>query len=365
MTGKLLLVDSDDALLPLLQWGLEQHGFMVETATNGYDALTRARLYSPDLIVLELMLPGIHGLDVCRAVREDERLQKIPLIILTARHEPYFQAAAEGLGVTDYLTKPFDLDQLLARIRLRLASITEGEDVVECGALRLVRSRYELGYLERAVAVVPHESTLLEYLLQHPQQLLRHTSLVHQVWGPRPDVTHNSLLVLIKHLRRKLASLDYPGRLRVVRGEGYVFEPASPPYGKRLVDDARRTDAPQGAVNAGADVVSVAPKQGSESQAGLLRMDPLNRGAIVHGHGLPLTGREYALLERLSAEPGRLVSRETIARDVWQGTCEPNANVIDVYIGRLRRKLRAAGYAGCLRSRQHIGYLLEPEVAAS
>jgi DNA-binding response OmpR family regulator len=362
MTAKLLLVDSDETLLPLLQWSLEQHGFAVETAANGCDAVTKAALYAPDLIVLELVLSGMHGFDVCRALRQDERLQKVPLIILTARHEPFFRAAAKDFDA-DYLTKPFDLDHLLARIHLGLASSADG-DVVECNALRLVQSRYELQYMERAVTVVPHEFALLTLLLRYPNQLLMHADLIRQVWGPRPDVKPGSLVGLVKHLRQKLATLDYPGHITVVRGEGYLFEPAPLPLRKGPPVDTRRTDAPRGPVSAGADMVSVAPKQKPGSRAVSLRMDPLNRGAIIHGRHLSLTRREYALLERLNAEPGRLVSRETIARDVWQGTCEPGANVIDVYVGRLRRKLRAAGYAGGLRSRHHLGYLLEPDAAA-
>jgi DNA-binding response OmpR family regulator len=360
MAARLLLVDSDESLLPLLQWSLEQHGFAVETAVDGRDVVTKAALNPPDLIVLELMLRGMHGFAVCRALRQDQRLQRVPVIVLTARHEPFFHAAAKDVGVADYLTKPFDLDHLLAQIRLRLASSTEDEDVVDCSALHLVHSRFELRYLERAVAVVPHEFAFIAFVMRHPNRLLKHSSLIHQVWGPHPDVKHGSLAGLIRQVRRKLATLQYPGHIAMIRGEGYRFEPAPPPLGKGPAADAKRAAAPRSAVSAVADGMSVASKQEPESLARPLRMDPLNRGAIIHGQCLSLTRREYALLERLSNEPGRVVSRETIARDVWQGICEPNANVIDVYVGRLRRKLRGAGYVGCLRSRKHLGFLLEP-----
>jgi len=228
MAETLLLVDDEPELLAVLRRGCEQHEYRVQTAGGGPEALAQASAQPPDLIVLDLMMPDMSGLEVCRAIRSDERLRNVPLILLTARHETPFKVLALDLGADDYLIKPFDFDELLARVRARLRR-AHSRNRLELGELRLERARHELVCHGRAAMLTRREFELLEVLLQHPKQLLLRRFLTNQVWGHSSDAESNVLDVYILRLRRKLEELGYSGHIRTMRGDGYIFEPPVAP----------------------------------------------------------------------------------------------------------------------------------------
>jgi len=224
MAETLLVVDDEPELLAVLQRGFEQHDYVVDTALGGAEAIAKATARPPDLIILDLMLPQMSGLEICRVLRADERLQAVPVIFLTARHETAFKVAGLDLGADDYLTKPFEFSELLARVRARLRT-RRGGDTLQLGDLQLVRARHELQHGGRAVSLTRREFDLLALLLQHPGQLLLRRALVSQVWGYSSDAESNVLDVYIRRLRAKLEQVGYDGRIRTVRGDGYVLEP--------------------------------------------------------------------------------------------------------------------------------------------
>jgi two-component system, OmpR family, response regulator MprA len=225
MAETLLLVDDEPELLALLQRGFEQHDYRIETAPGGAEALAKAVARPPDLIVLDLMLPQMSGLEVCRALRAEERLQGIPVIFLTARHETPFKVAGLDLGADDYLTKPFEFNELLARVRARLRARRGAGEVLQLGELRLDRARHEVQVGEHAASLTRRELDLLALFLQHPGQLLPRRAMASQVWGYSSDAESNVLDVYIRRLRAKLVQLGYEGHIRTVRGDGYVLEP--------------------------------------------------------------------------------------------------------------------------------------------
>ncbi|HEY7060341.1 MAG TPA: response regulator transcription factor [Chloroflexota bacterium] len=225
MAESLLLVDDEPELLALLRRGFEQHDYRVRTAADGPSALAQAAAQPPDLIVLDLMLPEMSGLEVCRALRGDERLRGVPLIILTARHETPVKVMGLDLGADDYVTKPFEFGELLARVRARLRARRRADDVVQLGGLRLMRARYELGFDGQTAPLTRREFDLLDLFLQHPNQVLLRGQLADQVWGHQTDLESNVLDVYVRRLRRKLEDLGFRGRIRTVRGDGYVLEP--------------------------------------------------------------------------------------------------------------------------------------------
>jgi DNA-binding response OmpR family regulator len=170
------------------------------------------------------MLPGTSGLEICRALRADPRLRHVPIIILTARHETPLKVQGLDLGADDYVTKPFDFPELLARVRARLRARRTDPDELSVAGLRLVRARHEVNSAAGAAALSPREFDLLALLMRHPNQILFRSTIVDRVWGDLADIESNVLDVYIRRLRRKLDSIGFTGRIRTARGDGYVLE---------------------------------------------------------------------------------------------------------------------------------------------
>jgi DNA-binding response OmpR family regulator len=225
MAETLLVVEDEPHLLALLRRGLEQHAFRVLTATDGPAAIAEAAREPPDLIVLDLMLPGLSGLDVCRALREQAALSQVPIIFLTARHETRYKVAGLDLGGDDYVTKPFDFGELVARIRARLRARHPTTDGGLGAGVQLLRERHELRSAQSATPLTPREFDLLELLVRHPNQVLLRSTIAQRVWGDPAEVDSNVLDVYIRRLRRKLQAVGGAGRIRTARGDGYLFEP--------------------------------------------------------------------------------------------------------------------------------------------
>lgn len=221
MAQQILVVEDEPSLRDLLQRLLTARGYHVHAAADGSSALQLAATSPPDLVLLDLVLPDLDGFAVCRALRAHPRLHEVPVIMLTALHETPSKVAGLDIGADDYMTKPFDVRELAARIRARLRG--SDDETLALGNLQLLRGRQELTHGTTRVALTGREFALLELFAQHPNQLLRRAALLTDVWGGGAEADSNVLDVYVRRLRRKLASLDATASIRTVRGDGYVF----------------------------------------------------------------------------------------------------------------------------------------------
>jgi two-component system KDP operon response regulator KdpE len=202
--ARVLVVDDEPQMLRSLRLILAGRGYDVVTVATGEAALEEVVRRLPDVILLDLMLPGIDGLEVCRRVRG--RSESVPIIILSARGDEALKVQALDLGADDYLTKPFGADELLARIRvaLRHAAGTRQEAVFELGDLRVDFERRRATVAGREVALTPKEYDVLKYLITNAQRVLTHTMILRNVWGPEYAGETQYLRNIVAALRRKL-----------------------------------------------------------------------------------------------------------------------------------------------------------------
>jgi len=221
MNERILVIEDDPAILKVLQRGLTYEGYTVDIATDGYSGLTRASDRRPDLVILDWMLPGLDGLEVCRRLRAGGRL---PILMLTAKDA--IQDRVQGLdaGADDYLVKPFSLEELLARIRALLRRTqTERAPVYRFADLTMNTVTREVKRGERRLMLTNKEFELLELFLRHPGQVLTHEVIFDRIWGYDFGGESNVLEVYIRYLRQKLESDGAPRLIHTVRGIGYVL----------------------------------------------------------------------------------------------------------------------------------------------
>ena len=224
-TRRVLLVDDDAPLLRALTINLRSRGWAVTTASDGRSALERAADSRPDVIVLDLGLPDIDGQEVITRLRV---WSTTPIVVLTARHSRQQTVAALDAGADDYVTKPFSVDELLARIRAaaRRSSPEDNAAVVEAGALQVDLARKKVYRCEAEVRLTPTEWALLEVLVRNRGHLVGTTTLLQEVWGPAYGTETNYLRVYVAQLRRKLEDDPSTPRHLITRpAQGYVFEP--------------------------------------------------------------------------------------------------------------------------------------------
>jgi two-component system response regulator MprA len=222
---RLLVADDDQAARASLERALRFEGYDVELAVDGADALARAAAHPPDLLVLDVMMPGRSGLDACRALRATGN--HTPVLMLTARDGVSDRVAGLDAGADDYLIKPFALQELLARLRALLRR-TAGEadgapDVIRLADLSLDRRARQVHRGGTPVELTRTEFNLLQVMLEHAGQVLARGQLFELVWGFDLDGRSNSLDVYIGYLRRKLEAAGAPRLLHTVRGVGFVL----------------------------------------------------------------------------------------------------------------------------------------------
>ncbi len=221
---KLLAVDDDRALRDVLRRALTLAGYEVVTAETGGDALAKVTSDAPDAVVLDIGLPDIDGLDVCRLLRSEGN--RVPILILTARDAVSDRIDGLDAGADDYLVKPFDVDELKARLRalLRRASSDGTEpDGMQFAELRLDSSRHGVWVGETFVELTRTEYQLLELLIRNPRRVLPHTLIYDRVWGYDFGPTSNALRVYVGYLRRKLEDAGARPLIHTVRGVGYAL----------------------------------------------------------------------------------------------------------------------------------------------
>ncbi len=219
--ARVLVVEDEQAIADFLRLGLTHQGYTVEVASDGIEGLRRFRAFEPHLVVLDLMLPGMDGLTLCRRLRE---ASKTPILVLTARDEVNDRVHGLDSGADDYLTKPFDFAELSARVRALLRRV-QGPlaEVVRVGELTLDPITRQVTVAGRLVELTAREFDLLHYLMRYPGRVLTRQAILTAVWGPGFPGDDNVIEVYIRYLRDKIG--DRPPRyIQTVRSVGYVLK---------------------------------------------------------------------------------------------------------------------------------------------
>ncbi len=224
----IFLVEDEAHIQQLIQYNLEASGFLVSVFGSGEELLKQCEAAIPDLFILDIMLPGIDGLDICRRVRLDPRMRQIPIIMLTARGEEFDRVLGLELGADDYITKPFSVREMVARVKalFRRSDSTrkdEGE-VVHAGEITLDPSRHEVLRGETRLELTLKEFELLKILMQNRGRVLTRDLLLEKVWGFDYYGETRTVDVHIRYLRQKIEEDDAkPQYIETVRGVGYRF----------------------------------------------------------------------------------------------------------------------------------------------
>jgi len=224
--ARILIVEDEEALADSVRYNLEREGYAVAVAADGRRALERFRAEPPALVILDLMLPEISGLDVCKAIRAES---DVPIIIVTAKDSEADKVTGLELGADDYVTKPFSVRELISRVRANLRrskmrAVAVTDDVLAGGRVEMNVLRHEVNVGGEMVAFPPKEFELLEAFLRRKGRLLTREFLIEEVWGPDYFGDTKTLDVHVKRLRRKIEEDPHrPGHLLTVRGLGYKF----------------------------------------------------------------------------------------------------------------------------------------------
>jgi two-component system, OmpR family, response regulator RegX3 len=223
---RILLVEDEDALVESIRYSLEREGYGVITAPDGRRAIERFRDEGPDLVILDLMLPEVSGLDVCRMIRQESM---VPIIMVTAKDSEADKVTGLELGADDYVTKPFSVRELVSRVRAHLrrahmAAALPPDEVLAGGPVEMDVARHEVKVRGQALPFPPKEFELLEAFLRRKGRLLTREFLIEEVWGHDYYGDTKTLDVHVKRIRRKLEDDPHtPAHLLTVRGLGYKF----------------------------------------------------------------------------------------------------------------------------------------------
>ena len=226
---KILVVDDEEHILELISFNLTNNGYKVIKANNGIDAVRLAIEEKPKLILLDLMIPGKDGYDVCREVRSNSEIRNIPIIMLTAKSEELDKILGLELGADDYITKPFSVRELLARVKavLRRFSVVEPESsVLVFGNLKEKYEKREIHVKDKKLDLTLKEFELLEILIRNKGKILTRDTLLDKIWGYEYIGETRTVDVHIRYLRKKVEEDDKnPKLIETIRGVGYRFNP--------------------------------------------------------------------------------------------------------------------------------------------
>ncbi len=223
----ILVVDDEISIRELLKFNLEKEGYKVTCVANGEEAIDLMNHTRYDLVILDLMLPGVNGLEVCRKMRTDRSLLSIPVIMLTAKGEEIDKVLGLELGADDYLTKPFGVRELLARIKVRLRrpSMEKDEEIIIRGDLAIELNSFTVKVRDEVIDFTPKEFELLRLLASHPGKVYTRDELLEKIWGYEYPGDTRTVDVHIRHLRQKVEKDPAnPEYIETLRGIGYRFK---------------------------------------------------------------------------------------------------------------------------------------------
>jgi two-component system alkaline phosphatase synthesis response regulator PhoP len=225
---KVLIVEDESDLVKLLKYNLEKEGFKVGYATDGALALAEARRDPPDVVILDLMLPGLDGLEVCRQLRRNDRFARTPILILSARSEEADRVVGLELGADDYVTKPFSTREVIARVRALLRrnepAMLPQRLKVNRGDIVIDPTAHSVSVSGRSVELSALEFKLLHYMALHPGMVFSRDQLLDGVWGNDRSVTPRSVDVYVRRIREKIEiKPQQPAYVQTVHGVGYRF----------------------------------------------------------------------------------------------------------------------------------------------
>ncbi len=223
--NKVLIADDDENIVELIRINLVREGFQTCTANDGERALEIFRNESPSIVILDIMMPKVDGLQVCREIR---RISNVPIIMLTAKGETFDRCLGLELGADDYMVKPFETKELIARVKavLRRSEIKEttNDNEISYPKLNISISNYELWLDGKLIDVPPKELELLYFLASHPNKVFTREQLLREVWGYGFTGESRTVDVHIKRIRKKIEGLDVKWKIRTVYKIGYSFE---------------------------------------------------------------------------------------------------------------------------------------------
>jgi two-component system, OmpR family, phosphate regulon response regulator PhoB len=226
MSGRILVVEDEEPRALLLRYNLEAEGYEVEAVARGDEAELRLREEIPDLVLLDWMLPGLSGIELCRRIRLRRDTERLPVIMLTARGEEGDRVRGLATGADDYVTKPFSVPELLARVRALLRRATPGRvaNLLAAGDIELDRETHRVRRGGKELHLGPTEFKLLEFLMQSPGRVFSREQLLDGVWGRDVYIDERTVDVHVGRLRKAISRPRSPDPIRTIRGAGYAFD---------------------------------------------------------------------------------------------------------------------------------------------
>jgi len=225
---RILIIEDDPDIVELVRYNLSKEGYQVAAVGDGVAGLDKIRKSQPDLLVLDLMLPKLSGMEVCKEIRRDQALKQLPILMLTARGEEMDRVIGLEVGADDYVTKPFSPRELVARIRAllrRTESIGTEDRPLQVGNLHIDPGSYRVVREGEPISLTALEFRLLYFLASKPNRVFTRDQLLDRVWGTERFVTPRSVDVYVRRLREKIeADPQNPTYLKTLRGAGYLFE---------------------------------------------------------------------------------------------------------------------------------------------
>jgi DNA-binding response OmpR family regulator len=222
---KILLVDDEAAIVQSLRYNLERSGYSVTAAGDGRSAVALAASEEPDLVILDIMLPLLDGIEACKEIR---KTSSVPIIMLTAKDQEFDKVLALELGADDYVTKPFSLGEIIARVKARLrrseVDLEQRDESITIGEITIDRSRQRLVVRGQVVALAPKEFRLLHVLMENRGRIVTRQMLLEKVWGYDFEGEHQTISVHVRWLREKIEiDPNNPRHIITVRSRGYMF----------------------------------------------------------------------------------------------------------------------------------------------
>lgn len=226
MPAKVLIVEDEEALVTLLIYNFQAEGYDVVTCKSGTEAMMVVAEERPDVVILDWMLPGLAGIEICRQIRARPETRALPIIMLTARGEEADRIRGLATGADDYVVKPFSVSELVARVKalLRRSAPERIADVLEGNGVRLDRVAHRVTRFGREVSLGPTEYRLLEQFMENTGRVLSRAQLLDGTWGRDAEVDERTVDVHVGRLRKAVVRGTEPDPIRTVRGAGYVFD---------------------------------------------------------------------------------------------------------------------------------------------